>query len=457
MIDGRERSEQPDRGEGRIHPPRDGEVADEEAGRDPERDPRVHRRDRKVAGELGGERREQHEYRRVARCGSAGRDEDEHGAERVAGLAEPAQHPLEPDPAFDELEDVPEHHARSHAQRHELEREEEEQRHEDELRRRSESRPDLELDVVGERVGADEHRHDERRDGDPRVVEPEERERDRQEDAAREHARPQPPAAEALVPPGTAVLDRLIAGRVEIDPGAGRWLSRPGFGSRRGAHVRVSEAPGAARSLDRGINPRPALTQKGHARYAEPQTLRRLRFGQGRKADDERCGDFTEERSEPAGAVHGARCGGCCLGFAGGSSGRIAARLRLPAGSSVHALSRPAPLLAPAGRRLRVGRPGLEPLGRRARRQRQRVLLRDLGPGFTFAAPACGELGHEPADVHGSGAARSSATSRPAAPRSRTCGSRPSTRMLPGASARSIFFPRGCRRSRGHRASLRCS
>ena len=57
LFDGRERREQPDRRERRIDAPRDGQVADEEPRRDSERDPRVHRRDREVAGELGGERR----------------------------------------------------------------------------------------------------------------------------------------------------------------------------------------------------------------------------------------------------------------------------------------------------------------------------------------------------------------------------------------------------------------
>ena len=81
MVDGRERSEQPNRRERRIDAPRDGQVSDEEPRRDSERDPGVHRRDRKVAGELCGERREQHEHGSVARCGTPGRDEDEHGAE----------------------------------------------------------------------------------------------------------------------------------------------------------------------------------------------------------------------------------------------------------------------------------------------------------------------------------------------------------------------------------------
>ena len=57
MIDGRERREEPNRRECRVHSPRHGEVADEEPRRDPERDPRMHRRVREVAGELGDERR----------------------------------------------------------------------------------------------------------------------------------------------------------------------------------------------------------------------------------------------------------------------------------------------------------------------------------------------------------------------------------------------------------------
>ena len=81
MVDRRQRGEQPDRRERRIHAPRHGQVADEEPRRDPERDPGVHRRDREVAGELGDERREEHEHGGVSGCGTARRDEDEDGAE----------------------------------------------------------------------------------------------------------------------------------------------------------------------------------------------------------------------------------------------------------------------------------------------------------------------------------------------------------------------------------------
>ena len=81
LVDSRQRGEQPDRRERRVHAPRHGQVADEEPRRDPERDPGVHRRDREVAGELGGQRRDEHEHRSVSGRGTARRDENEYRAE----------------------------------------------------------------------------------------------------------------------------------------------------------------------------------------------------------------------------------------------------------------------------------------------------------------------------------------------------------------------------------------
>ena len=89
--------------------------------------------------------------------------EHEHRAERVRRLAEPAEHPLQPDLPLGELENVAEHHARGDAERHELERQQEQHRHEDELRCDGQSRADLEVDVVGEGVGTDEREHQQRR------------------------------------------------------------------------------------------------------------------------------------------------------------------------------------------------------------------------------------------------------------------------------------------------------
>ena len=95
----------------------------------------MRRRVAKSNGELRGECGEQNATARRRRGRPAGGDEDEHRAERVAGLAEPSEHAFEPDPALGELEDVAEHHPRGDAERHELERKQEEHRDEDELRR----------------------------------------------------------------------------------------------------------------------------------------------------------------------------------------------------------------------------------------------------------------------------------------------------------------------------------
>ena len=57
LVDGCERGKEPNWRQRRIDSPRDREITDEEARRDAERDPGMHRGDRKVAGELGDERR----------------------------------------------------------------------------------------------------------------------------------------------------------------------------------------------------------------------------------------------------------------------------------------------------------------------------------------------------------------------------------------------------------------
>ena len=217
VIGGSESGQVPDRRQRRIDDPCDREVADEDARRDPEGDPRVRRGVHEVEGELRREREQQEPRGRLVGGGHSCGGEHEHGAERVRRLAEPAEHPLQPDLPLRELDDVAEHHARGDAERHQLERQQEEHRHEDELRCDGQARADLELDVVGERVRADEHEHEERRCVRGRIAEEHHHRGDREEHAAVGCARPELAAPEPRATPRPAVLDQPFRNRIELD------------------------------------------------------------------------------------------------------------------------------------------------------------------------------------------------------------------------------------------------
>jgi len=165
MLDGRQGGQKADGRERRIDGPREAHVADEQAGRDPQRNPLVRRRACEVESELSAERdsvdRPVAQRRRRFTEGS----EDEHWTERIEGIAEPDEDALGLDAALQDLCDIGEHDPRSDRERDEPDRQQEEHRHEQELRRNGKPRADLELDPIGERVGADQKQHRQRRGG----------------------------------------------------------------------------------------------------------------------------------------------------------------------------------------------------------------------------------------------------------------------------------------------------
>ena len=190
---------------------------------------------REVEGELRGERDEQNEHGAAsAGAAHAGGGEDEHRAERVgrprrAGRARARAWIL----PLDELEDVAEHHARGNAQRHELEREAGTASGRRRVAsRRRETRADLELDVVGERVGADERQHQQRRGRRRRSRRGAAAARRREEDAAR---RPRSPRAPRLPSRADAARPRLSSSQAPRWPGSrlGRAAHEAGIGSGR--------------------------------------------------------------------------------------------------------------------------------------------------------------------------------------------------------------------------------
>ena len=239
MVCGRQRGQVPDRRQGSIDGPRDREVADEDARRDAEGDSCVRRRVHEVEGELRGERDEQDPRRCVGGGAHTGGGEDEHRAERVRRLAEPAEHPFEPDSPLGELEDVAEHHPRGDAERHELERE---AGRASGRRRAASRRPDPGRPRTRRcRRGHRRRRApstSERRGRRRGVVEEQQRRGDDEEDAAVGRARPELRGLRAA-PCGAPGRPRsALGGGIEL----GRLLTKW-----------VSERPKRARSLERGI------------------------------------------------------------------------------------------------------------------------------------------------------------------------------------------------------------